>query len=471
MKKTVVLNVVGLSPRLLGEHTPFLSEWASGGRQASVEPVLPALTSPVQATYLTGRPPRDHGIVGNGWYLRDLSRIRFWMRSGRLIQGPKIWDDAREMDADFTCANLFWRYATYSGADYVVAERPMYPSDGRKIPDLYTTPPDLRFDLQDELGQFPLFNFWGPTASIESSQWIAESAKLTDEAFDPTLTLVYLPHLDYNLQRLGPEDPALADDLEAIDAVCEDVISFYEDHGAQVIVVSEYGIDSVDRPVSLNRVLRREGLLTLREELGRELLVPGASDAFAVADHQIAHVYVQNDSRREEVRDLVASTPGVDRVLGADGKAEHGLDHRRAGEFVAVAEPDAWFTYYYWLDEDRAPDFAPTVDIHQKPGFDPAELFMDPDLWVPKVRAGARLLQKKLGFRYLMDVIPTHGELVGGSHGRLPETPGNGPLLITQQPDALPNDSIHATDVRDVIFSHLTEQRPDKVSTGHDTRE
>ncbi len=455
MKKTVVLNVVGLAPEHLGVDTPFLADWASRGRQVPVEPILPALTSSVQATYLTGTPPREHGIVANGWYLRDLSRVRFWMRSGRLIQGPKIWDDARKEDDDFTCANLFWRYATYSGADYVVVERPMYPSDGRKIPDLYTTPSDFRFELQDELGQFPLFNFWGPTASIESSQWIAESAKLTDQKYDPTLSLVYLPHLDYNLQRLGPDDPELSEDLQAIDAVCEDLIPFYEERGAQVIVVSEYGIGPVDRPVSLNRRLRREGLLRLREELGRELLVPGASDAFAVADHQIAHVYVQNASRREEVRDIVASTPGVGRVLGPKEKAEVGLDHSRAGEFVAVAEPDAWFTYYYWLDEDRAPDFAPTVDIHQKPGFDPVELFMDPDLWAPKLRAAGRLLQKKMGFRYLMDVIPTHGDLIGGSHGRLPADPKSGPLLITQQPDSVSEDQVHATEVRDVIFDHL----------------
>lgn len=456
MEKTVVLNVVGLTPGLLGEETPFLSEWAAGGRQVPVEPVLPAVTSSVQATYLTGSPPRDHGIVANGWYLRDTSEVRFWMRSGRLIQGTKIWDEARADDPDFTCANLFWRYATYSGADYVVVERPMYPSDGRKIPDLYTKPSELRFQLQDELGRFPLFHFWGPTASIESSQWIAESAKLTEETHDPTLTLLYLPHLDYNLQRLGPEDPAISDDLRAIDEVCGDLISFYEERGAQVIVVSEYGIGPVDRPVSLNRKLRRHGLLAIREELGRELLVPGASEAFAVADHQIAHVYVQDEARIEEVRDLVASTPGVDRVLEADSKAGFGLDHPRAGELVAVAEHDAWFTYYYWFDEDRAPDFAPTVDIHQKPGFDPAELFMDPDLWAPRLRAAGRLVQKKLGFRYLMDVVPPHGKLVSGSHGRLPEDPSaEAPLLITQQPEHVPGESVHATDVQDIVLGHL----------------
>lgn len=463
MEKTVVMNVVGLTPELLGEHTPFLSEWADNGQQASVTPSFPAVTCSVQSTYLTGTSPREHGIVGNGWYFRNTAEIRFWLRSGRLIEQPYLWETARDMDSDFTCANLFWRYAAYSGSDHVVIERPMYAKDGRKIPDVYTTPSDFRFDLQDELGQFPLFNFWGPTSSITSSQWVAGSAKMTEERFDPTLTLLYLPHLDYNLQRLGPRDPDLASDLQDIDAVCEDLITFYEDRGAQVILLSEYGIRDADRPVALNRMLRREGFITIREEMGGELLVPGASDAFAVADHQVAHIYVRDEDDISEVRDLVASTEGVDRVLDAQTKSDVDLDHPNSGELIAIAEPDAWFSYYYWLDESKAPDFAPTVEIHRKPGYDPAELFLDPDLWAPQLRAAGRLLQKKLGFRYVMDVIPTNGTLVKGSHGRLPDSPEEGPLLLTNQSTSLPSDELHATDVHDVILSHLTERSVDEL--------
>lgn len=457
MEKTVVLNVVGLTPDLLGEHTPFLSDWASEGHQATVEPSLPAVTCSVQSTYLTGTLPREHGIVGNGWYFRNTSEIRFWLRSGQLIDRPYLWEAARSQDSSFTCANLFWRYAAYSGADYVVIERPMYPADGRKIPDVYTTPSEFRFQLKEELEQFPLFNFWGPTSSIKSSRWVAASAKLTEQEYDPTLSLVYLPHLDYNLQRLGPDDPDLATDLQQIDDVCKDLITFYEDRGAQVIVLSEYGIRSADRPVALNRVLRRNGFLAVREELGRELLDPGACDAFAVADHQVAHIYVRNNEDVAEVRELIASTGGVDYVLDAESKAEAGLDHPNSGELIAIADRDAWFSYYYWMEEDRAPDFAPTVEIHRKPGYDPAELFRDPDLFAPKLRATGRLLQKKLGFRYLMDVIPTNGKLVQGSHGRLPSSPGEGPLLLTKQSNRVPDDSLDATDVYDVILAHLQE--------------
>jgi predicted AlkP superfamily pyrophosphatase or phosphodiesterase len=458
MKKTVVLNVVGLTPGLIGDDTPFLAEWIGAGQQAEVEPVLPAVTCSVQASYLTGTMPREHGIVANGWYFHDTSEIRFWMRSGRLIQGPKLWDVARAEDPTFTCANLFWRYAAYSGADYQVVERPMYPADGRKLPDIYAQPSDLRDYLQDELGPFPLFNFWGPTASITSSQWIADAAQLTDKRHDPTLTLIYLPHLDYGLQRLGPNDPEVAKDRRAIDAVCRDLITFYEERGAQVILLSEYGITPVKRPIALNRVLRRKGHLALREELGRELLDPGACDAFAVADHQLAHIYVQDDQNLEAVRELIAATPGVERVLDAETKPDVGLDHPRSGDLIAIAAPDAWFTYYYWLDDDRAPDFAPTVEIHRKPGYDPAELFMDPDLTAPKLRAAGRLLQKKLGFRYLMDVVPTHAEMVRGSHGRLPDDPADGPLIATRHAERLPATSVHATDVHDIILAHLRGQ-------------
>lgn len=457
MQKTVVLNVVGLTPDLLGEHTPFLSDWAAAGHQASIEPSLPAVTCTVQSSFLTGTPPSEHGIVGNGWYFRDTCEIRFWLRSGRLIQRPYLWEAAREQDDSFTCANLFWRYAAYSGADYVLIERPMYPADGRKIPDVYTTPSSFRFQLKEELEQFPLFHFWGPTSSIKSSKWVAASAKMTEREFDPTLTLLYLPHLDYNLQRLGPNDLDLATDLRQIDDVCRDLITFYEQQGAQVIVLSEYGIREADRPVALNRVLRRNGLLAVREERGRELLDPGACDAFAVADHQVAHVYVQNDAQVNEVRELIAATDGVDYVLDADTKTDAGLDHPHSGELVAVAEPDAWFSYYYWLDDDRAPDFAPTVEIHRKPGYDPAELFLDPDLTAPTLRAALRLLQKKMGFRYLMDVIPTNGKLVQGSHGRRPSSPGEGPLLLTKASRRVPDDTIDAPRVYDVILAHLQD--------------
>jgi predicted AlkP superfamily pyrophosphatase or phosphodiesterase len=455
MNRTAVINVVGLSPDLIGAHTPNLRSFAQSGRLAGVREALPAVTCSAQATYLTGTLPREHGIVGNGWYFRDTCDIGFWRRPDSLVERPKVWEAAKDADPEFTCANLFWRYNTYANADYTVTERPMYPADGRKIPDVYSKPADLRAALQDAFGRFPLFNFWGPLAGIEGSRWIADAAKWTYERYAPTLNLVYLPHLDYCLQRVGHDSDAIAAELGEIDEVTGELIAFYQQRGVDVVILSEYGIDSVSRPVHLNRVLREHGLVTVREELGGELLEAGASQAFAVADHQVAHVYVNERSRVNEVRSLLQSVPGVAEVLGAEEKRERGLDHPRSGELFAIAEADAWFTYYYWLDDERAPDFARTVDIHRKPGYDPVDLFIDPELRFPRLKAGATLLKKRLGFRYLMDVIGLDATLVRGSHGRPSASRERGPLLMTQRSELLDSDTIDATEVFGLILAHV----------------
>lgn len=455
MRKTVVINVVGLTPNLLGPSTPHLTAWARRGKLAMVQAVTPAVTCTVQATYLTGEYPDKHGIVGNGWYFRDECEVKFWRQSNRLVQSPKIWEMARSLDRTFTCANLFWWYNMYSSADYAVTPRPMYPADGRKIPDIYTQPAELRPELQAQLGSFPLFDFWGPKTSIRSSQWIADAAKLIDRKHDPTLTLIYLPHLDYNLQRRGPRDPAIQRDLQEVDAVCGDLIAYYEAQRGQVIVLSEYGITEVRSAIHVNRFLRAHNLIAVREELGRELLDAGASAAFAVADHQVAHVYVNDASKTEQVRKILEQMTGIERVLDEAGKEAYHLNHPRAGDLIAIARSDAWFTYYYWLDDQRAPDFAPTVDIHRKPGYDPVELFLDPALKFPLMKIGRTLLKKKLGFRYLMDVIPLESSLVKGSHGRATDSPAEGPLFVTQQAHLLETTSIDATAVCALILEHL----------------
>ncbi len=456
LQKTAVINVVGLTSQLLARAMPRLLAWARAGRMASIRPALPAVTCTAQATYLTGEYPDKHGIVGNGWYVREESEIRFWRQSSKLVQAPRLWDTLRASDPGFTCANLFWWYNMYTAADYTVTPRPQYPADGRKIPDIYTQPAGLRDTLQDRLGRFPLFDFWGPMASLRSSEWIADAARLVEMRYDPTLSLVYLPHLDYNLQRLGLDDPALERDLRDIDGVCADLIAFYERRGARVMVLSEYGVSPVNRPVHINRVLRTHGLLAVREESGRELLDAGASQAFAVADHQVAHVYVNDPEIINRVRNLLRDTPGIDIVLHACGKAERRLAHPRAGDLVAIAAPGAWFTYYYWLDDARAPDFARTVDIHRKPGYDPAELFIDPLLWAPKLKMGMTLLKKRLGFRSLFQGIPLDATLVRGSHGRAPDSPAHAPLVITQQHAMLTDAVIDAPQVYWLILKHLS---------------
>lgn len=455
MRKTVVINVVGLTPASIGKNTPFLQRWSESAKTVSVGHVLPAVTCSVQSTYLTGKWPTDHGIVGNGWYFRDECEPKFWRQSNRLVEAPKIWDIAKAEDPNFTCANICWWYAMYSTADYVVTPRPQYLADGRKMPDCYTYPMELRPQLEAKLGPFPLFEYWGPRTTINSSQWIAEAAIETDKRYNPTLTLVYLPHLDYNAQRYGPRDARVATDLREIDGVCQHLATYFESAGAQVIFLSEYGIADVSRPVHLNRVLREHGYLSIREERGRELLDAGTCQAFALADHQLAHIYVNDPSKITAVRQLLEKVPGVEMVMGAEEKAAHHLNHARAGELIAVAEKGAWFTYYYWLDDARAPDFARIVDIHRKPGYDPVEMFTNPAIRFLKPKVGMKLLRKKLGFRMLMDIIPLDANLIKGSHGRAPETPAEGPLLMSRSIQLLPQDSIEAPTVFNVILAHL----------------
>jgi predicted AlkP superfamily pyrophosphatase or phosphodiesterase len=403
---------------------------------------------------LTGLLPGEHGIVGNGWYHRELSEVHFWKQSNHLVRGEKVWETARRRDASVTTANLFWWFNMYSSADYSVTPRPMYKADGRKIPDCYSEPGELRDQLQERLGVFPLFHFWGPASSIDSSRWIADAARVVFETHRPTLNLVYLPHLDYGLQKLGPGHPEIPKAVAEIDKVAGELIDYYEGQGVRVIVVSEYGIEAVSEAVAINRVLRAEGAVRVREEQGLELLDPGASEAFAVADHQVAHVYVKNRERVARYADVCRATPGVGQVLDRAGQAQLGLDHERAGDLVLVASEGRWFCYNYWLDDSRAPDFARTVDIHRKPGYDPVELFLDPRLGSPKLAIGWKLFKRKLGFRTLLDVIPLDPSLVRGSHGRL-DQPANGrPILITQRGSQAATE-MPCSGVRDVILQHL----------------
>lgn len=422
----VVLNVVGLTPALL-RHAPRMAGFADGD-VTPLRPVFPAVTCSVQASMTTGKKPVAHGIVANGWYNRDEAEVRFWQRSRRLVQGEQLWDLAKHHDPNFTCANLFWWHNAYGGGDLEVQARPVYKADGRKIPDIYCNNAGWRDILQNELGRFPLFKFWGPMAGLESTRWIADATLHTHDHFSPTLTLSYLPHLDYDLQRLGPEHPGLFEQVAALDQVVGEMIDHFAAAGTRVVILSEYGVEATRRApgggsaaVYINRHLRQRGHLTVREEDGRDTLDPGASAAFAVADHQAAHVYLAPDTppaRAAEIEQACRTLDGVADTLR--------MNHARAGDFTLMAAPGRWFTYDFWLDPARAPDYARTVDIHRKPGYDPRELFAD----AGKAALGFKLARKKLGFRQLMDVIPLDPDLVRGTHGRTDLPPEHGPLLI-----------------------------------------
>ena len=458
MKNTLVILVVGLTPSLVGVHTPNLKRLAEQGAMRSLTTVLPAVTCTAQSTLVTGEMPSVHGCVANGWYFRDLAEIWLWRQSNKLVGGEKIWEAGRARDPDFTTANMFWWYNMYSSAEWSATPRPMYPADGRKIPDHYAYPGEMRDELNAKFGMFPLFKFWGPLADITSSEWIARSTQHVINTRKPTLALCYLPHLDYNLQRLGPDldHPRMIKDLHEIDNLCGELIEGAEHEGREIIIVSEYGITPVNDAIHINRALRQAGLIQVRLELGREVFDPGASDAFAMADHQLAHVYVRDPARVGEVKALLGGLDGVDYVLDAEGLRAVGLDHARSGELVAVSHADRWFSYYYWLDDTRAPDFARTVDIHRKPGYDPVELFVDPELSLPKLSMAIKLAKRKLGMRNLLDVISLKDTaLVKGSHGRPTDDPDDGPLVISSRADLLPDGAVHATGFKQLVLDHV----------------
>ena len=416
--RLAVINLVGLSESLLGPDMPGLTAFAKSHGQQHYAPAFPAVTCTAQSALLTGLPTSSHGIVANGWYDRESAEVRFWKQSNHLVRGRKIWDQLRGLVPGFTCAKLFWWYNMYSGADFAITPRPLYPADGRKVFDIHTQPMPLRDDLKRDLGEFPFPAFWGPAAGIASSEWIAASARWIEENHSPTLSLVYLPHLDYPLQKFGPKAPEIPGALAEIDRVASDLIAFYQSRGIRVLVLSEYGISPVSRPIHLNRLFRAKGWLQLKNELGRETLDCGACRAFAVADHQVAHVYVNDHSILHEVRALLENTPGIDEVRAPRHIWGATVATERAGDLIAIAALDSWFTYYFWDDDTLAPDYARTIDIHRKPGYDPCELFIDPAIHMPTLRTARFLLGKKLGLRGLLDVIPLDATLVKGSHGR-----------------------------------------------------
>ncbi len=417
----------------------------------SFKPAFPAVTCTAQSTYLTGLSPEQHGITGNGWYNRSMSEVQFWKQSDKLVHGEKIWETLRrKYGQDFTCAKLFWWYNMYSDVNWSMTPRPMYPADGRKVFDIYTQPMALREEVQKDIGRFPFPYFWGPAAGLPSSQWIASSARWTESRFRPDLSLVYLPHLDYDLQRFGPDAPEARLAIREADELVSDLIEYYEQCGITPIVLSEYGISPVTHDIALNRLFLQKGWITVREELGHDMLDCGASRVFAVTDHQTAHIYINDATLRDAVMELLQTTPGIADIRQMDMASLPRVTAERMADIIAVSSPDAWFSYYYWEDDQRAPDFARCVDIHRKPGYDPAELFLDSSLWCPKLKIGTFLLKKKLGFRALLDVIPLHGNQVRGSHGSDLVEEQDWPLCIAPKGS---HDVLHAKDIHSLIIS------------------
>jgi predicted AlkP superfamily pyrophosphatase or phosphodiesterase len=425
----VVLLCVGLTRRHLGADTPHLAALAGRGVASPLGGIIPAVTTAAQTTMLTGVLPNRHGIVGNGWFFSELGEVLFWRQSQRLVEAEHLWTAVRR-NRPYRVFKHFWWYAMHTDVDATMTPRPVYHHDGRKSPDCYAWPRALKDAVNERLGTFPLFSFWGPTAGIAATDWIADAYAVADPLVQADLSLVYLPHLDYDLQRFGPVGPHLAPNLRALDAAAGRVIAAAHARGARVVVVSEYGIGAVDHACAINRRLRERGLLIPVTNAAGELIDTGVSRAFAVCDHQIAHIYTADSVATAAA---LAGLPGLGRLVGGAERAALGLDHPRSGDLIALAEPGSWFVHDWWLDPGAAPDFARCVEIHKKPGYDPRELLFDPA--GGRRRAGVALLRKMLGLRYVMDPCPADPGLVRGSHGLAARDPEDGPVLIAEDAD------------------------------------
>ena len=474
MRRTLVINIAGLSKDLLAE-IPSLADLGRRGVVLDLEPVLPAVTCTMQATLTTGEPPARHGIIGNGLYFFDTAEVRFWEQSAHLVNAPRVWEmpfrnsdfgiriekpkkaaqakpqsspsnpKSEIRNPKLKVASLFWQQSMFSSADILLTPKPVHGPDGRILSYCYSRPADLYDRLaagESALapglprGPFNLMHYWGPMAGLPSTRWIADASLAVWRDERPDLMLTYLPHLDYSGHRHGPdsmEHRGAARDLEPLVAP---LVAAAEADGARLLVLSEYSFVPVRRAIAPNRTLREAGLLAVREIAGAEHLYPGDCRALAVADNQVAHIYFPNSPDRDadvrRVRGLLEKLDGVAEVLGDEEKAARGLDHVRSGDLVALAAPDAHFTYYWWTDDAKAPPFARTVDIHSKPGFDAAELFFDP----ATCPAGAK-------------AIPLSAERVRGSHGLVPETGEGWGILVALggPPELADRKAIRATEV------------------------
>jgi len=431
----VLLSVPGLRGKDV-DLMPRLRGLVAGGDWAELAPSFPAVTCPVQANMTTGLPPSGHGVIANGFYWRDRRTVEMWTSPNDCIERPQLWDILHEQSPGTTSAVWFPLHSKHCGADYVCTPAPVHNPDGSESLWCYTRPESLYGDFLAELGHFPLQHFWGPLANIKSTAWIVASAIRAAERFRPNLFYAYLPHLDYAAQKFGPDSEQALQSLTELDAeigrMVDGFAAAYRDVQPLWLVASEYVITPVNHVFYPNRVLRDAGMLIVKETDGGELLDFAASRAFALADHQFSHVFVQvgDAATIQEVADLFKGQPGVAEVFSPRGSKQYDLGHPRSGELVIVSEANSWQAYYYWNDDAQSPAFARTVDIHRKPGYDPVEMFFD-----PATRG-----------------IPLDATLVKGSHGAPASEPLQRGVLLSSQRGVFVEGPTADTDVADIVL-------------------
>jgi len=428
----IFISMPGLRMRDLA-HMPRLKAVADSGSVGELVPSFPCVTSSVQANMLTGKTPDQHGIIGDGFYHRDRGEVELWIGRNGLVQGEQLWD--RLAARGITQAVWMAQNIKDAAADFLVTPEPIHHPDGRMELWCYSKPDGLYKELLADLGHFPLMNYWGPMANIKSTEWIFNASLWLLQRRRPRFNYVYVPHLDYAAQKFGPNSPQQTAACQEADAQLGrlfDGVAALRLGNVAYMIVSEYAITDVSRVVYPNRVLREAGLLAIEERDGREFLNVRDSKAFAVVDHQFAHLYVQDPTDIDGVAGLFEGVSGIAEAHYGDGRAKYHIDHPRSGEVVLICEPGAWLAYYWWRDDAEAPPFARTVDIHAKPGYDPVELFFDP----------------------ATKSIPLNASLVKGSHGAPASSPEQRGAIMTSFIDLPPS----AQDLRDIDVCEIAHR-------------
>ncbi|MEZ6057090.1 MAG: alkaline phosphatase family protein [Planctomycetaceae bacterium] len=435
-KYAVLLSIPGLRQQDLSQMPRLTALMQPAGSCLPLIPSFPAVTCPVQANMTTGVGPEQHGVVANGFFYREKGEFEMWTAWNECIQAPQIWDRLHEHDSSLTSAVWFPLHCKGAGADYICQPAPIHNPDGSESLWCYTKPTEFYGDLRDTLGHFPLMNFWGPIAGIKSTNWIVDSAVVAAQKFQPRFSYIYLPELDYAAQKKGPNSQEAQAALVGLDAAIGRLVDGYRAAGLDDIlwlVASEYTITEVDQVCYPNRLLREAGLISLIEDEGKELLDVANSQAWALVDHQLAHVFVRDPAVISRVADVLREAPGLERMFVGDERSEIGLNHERSGEIVLMARPNAWFAYYYWLDDALAPGFARTVDIHRKPGYDPVELYID----MPSRQT------------------PLNAELVRGSHGNVAGSASGGGVLMTSDGKSVNDVTVKDVDIYGIVLQNF----------------
>ncbi len=441
-KPLIILTIPGLRDKDLW-LMPNLKLLVEKGEWASLAHSFPSVTWPSQSNMLTGKLPNKHGVVANGFFWRDAdgdkkNQVEMWTAWNEVIEQPQLWDVLKQNNPSLMTAAWFPMLSKGCGADYVCMPAPIHQPDGSEDLWCYTKPQEFYGELLKELDHFPLKHFWGPLANIRSSQWIANSAVHAAQKFKPDFFYIYIPHLDYAAQKFGPDSQQANEAVADLDDLIGKLVSqMHSAYGLDVVwlIASEYVITAVDHVTYPNRLLRQKGLLQVRIVKGKELIDFEKSAAWALVDHQFSHVFVKNSDPTivQQVKSIMADETGIQQVLNRSEQVQFGIDHPRSGDVVIISSPDSWQAYYWWLDDMMAPDFARTVDIHQKPGYDPVELCLE---------------MSNMS-------VPLDATLIKGSHGALPDPNDQQGIVITSADSILNSKRLKDTDLFDRVLTYF----------------